>query len=106
MPKVTFRDAVGDVVELNARSGLTLMEVAVHNSIKGIAAECGGGCSCATCHVFVDDAWYGRTGTASDYEEELLQSLDNRRPHSRLACQVNLTDALDGVTVTVAEAAS
>ena len=71
--------------------------------MRGIDADCGGMCACATCHVFVDPAWAGRLDPPSGQEEEMLNFTAERRETSRLACQVTVTDALDGLTVTMPE---
>jgi ferredoxin, 2Fe-2S len=97
--KVTFKDHTGEERTVEARGGLSLMEAALHNNIPGIEAECGGACSCATCHVFVTDAWLEKVGPPSDIESDMLAAVDEVRPSSRLSCQVKLTDALDGLVV-------
>jgi len=103
MPRVNFKDANGQALQLNVRSGFTLMEAAVQNGVAGILAECGGGCSCATCHVYVAEPWFSLSGEIADYEEGLLEGLDGRRPNSRLSCQIKLTEALDGISLEVPE---
>jgi 2Fe-2S ferredoxin len=67
----------------------------------GIIAECGGGCSCATCHVYLDPRWQDSFAEASDEERDLLEFADGARPESRLSCQLVLADGCDGVRVTV-----
>ncbi len=79
------------------------MEAAIRNQIPGIDAECGGACACATCHVYVDDAWIGKTGTAKPMEEDMLDFASDVRPTSRLSCQIKLHDELDGLIVTMPE---
>lgn len=83
--------------------GLSVMEGAVKNGVPGIDAECGGACSCATCHVFVDPAWVHKTGERSPTEEAMLDFADGVAPNSRLSCQVRVTDALDGLVVRLPE---
>lgn len=85
-----------------SREGYTLMEAAVRAGIPGILAECGGACACATCHVVVDPAWVETVGPPNSMEEQLLELVD-RRPASRLACQVKLKPRLDGLVVHVPE---
>jgi 2Fe-2S ferredoxin len=75
------------------------MEVAVRNGVPGIEAECGGACACATCHVYVDEAWVGKTGHAEPMEEDMLDFAFDVRPNSRLSCQIRVRDELDGLTV-------
>jgi 2Fe-2S ferredoxin len=103
MPKISFVDAAGSAVEVAAKAGLTVMEVAVDNNITGMVAECGGACACATCHTYVDEAWLGRLPAMDDMEDAMLDSALDRRPNSRLSCQIEITDDLDGLAVTVAD---
>ncbi len=80
------------------------MQAAVDNGISGIVAECGGACACATCHVYIDPPDLGRMPAASLIEREMLDGVAaERRPESRLSCQIRLTDALDGLVVRVPE---
>jgi 2Fe-2S ferredoxin len=103
MPKISFVDAAGSAVEVEAKAGLTVMEVAVDNNIAGMVAECGGACACATCHTYVDEAWLGRLPAMDDMEDAMLDSALDRRPNSRLSCQIEFTDDLDGLALTVAD---
>jgi 2Fe-2S ferredoxin len=75
------------------------METAIRNSVPGIVAECGGACSCATCHVHVDEAWTAKVGPPSPMEEDMLDFAFDVRPTSRLSCQIKVTDELDGLIV-------
>ncbi|WP_332682643.1 2Fe-2S iron-sulfur cluster-binding protein [Bosea sp. (in: a-proteobacteria)] len=99
MPKIVFIDAQGASREVEAETGSTVMEVAVRNGVPGIEAECGGACACATCHVYVDDAWLAATGQAEPMEEDMLDFAFDVRPNSRLSCQIRVRDDLDGLTV-------
>jgi 2Fe-2S ferredoxin len=103
MPKISFVDAAGSAVEVEAKAGLTVMEVAVDNNIAGMVAECGGACACATCHTYVGEAWLGRLPAMDDMEDAMLDSALDRRPNSRLSCQIEFTDDLDGLALTVAD---
>jgi ferredoxin, 2Fe-2S len=103
MPRVYFQDVRGETKTISTRGGLTLMEVAVQNNVSGIDAECGGACACATCHVYVDDAWRDVVGRPGLQESELLDGLERRRPNSRLSCQIKFVDELDGLIVTMPE---
>ena len=86
-----------------AEEGLSLMEVAKEHGIEGIMADCGGACSCATCHVFIDQQDWDRVGPPDDIEFAMLDMVaDVARPNSRLSCQIKLSAALDGLRVTVA----
>ncbi len=103
MPKITFIQANGDKHEIEAETGMTLMEVAVKNRISGIEAECGGACSCATCHVYIADEWKASTGTPQEMEEDMLDFAFDVRETSRLSCQITLTDQHDGLVVNIPE---
>lgn len=100
MPKITFISADGQVHEVNAPEGLSVMEAAVQNLVPGIDADCGGQCACATCHVYVVDGWFDKVGPAqADNERQMLDLTDDRQDNSRLACQITVTAALDGLVV-------
>lgn len=99
MPKIVFRSANGETRDVNAPGGLTLMEAAVNNGIEGIEGECGGGLSCATCHVYIDPAYLDKITMPLPAEAELLAEISSRNDRSRLACQIDLTAALEGVVV-------
>lgn len=99
MPKAYFIDANGGQYEADAKVGDTLMEVATENGIDGIIGECGGVMSCATCHVYVDEAWLNKLPAADDVEESMLDMAINPEDNSRLSCQIIMTDALDGIIV-------
>lgn len=101
MMKVTITQSSGEERTISVRGGFSLMEVAVANGIEGIEADCGGACSCATCHVLVDPDWLTRVPAAKDFEDDLLDALDNRAANSRLSCQILLDDHLDGLRVSV-----
>lgn len=97
--KVVDRDGVEHDVE--ARTGLKVMET-LRELDYGVAAICGGMCSCATCHVYVDPAWLERLPKPQSDELELLQELSHFTDQSRLSCQVEFTPALAGLRVTIA----
>ncbi len=99
MAKITFIEHDGTAREVVAENGSTVMEAAIRNSVPGIEAECGGACACATCHVYVDEAWTAAVGPASPMEEDMLDFAFDIRPNSRLSCQIKLSDALDGLVV-------
>jgi len=103
MPKISFIDSSGNAAEVDAKAGLTLMEIAVDNNITGIVAECGGACACATCHAYIDDAWLAKLPVMDDMEDAMLDSALDRRPNSRLSCQIEISDDLDGLSLTVAD---
>ena len=103
MAKIHFVDHKGETRTVEIENGATVMEAAIRNSIPGIEAECGGACACATCHVYVDAEWRDRVGPPNEVELEMLDMVsDIARDNSRLSCQVRLSEALDGLRVTVA----
>lgn len=103
MAKITYISSSGKEYVVDVRTGLSVMEGAVKNNIPGIDADCGGACACATCHVFVDEAWTGKTGKASAMEESMLDFAEGVQPNSRLSCQIKITDELDGLVVHMPE---
>ena len=103
MVKITYIDATGTQRTVDAETGSTVMEAAIRNNIPGIEAECGGACACATCHVYVDDAWKEKVGEPASMEEDMLDFAFDVRPSSRLSCQIKVTDALDGLILNVPE---
>jgi 2Fe-2S ferredoxin len=103
MPSITFIEHSGAVHKVEAEIGQTLMEAAIKNDVRGIVAECGGACSCATCHVYVDAAWRETTGAPSQMEEDMLDFAFDVRPESRLSCQIRIAEKLDGLVVRIPE---
>lgn len=103
MPKVTFIAHDGTQRNVDAENGQSLMRAAVDNDVRGIDADCGGMCACATCHVFVDPDWFARLPEPSSMESSMLEFTAERRETSRLACQIPITPALDGLVVTLPE---
>ena len=104
MPKVTFVGFTGATLAVDVPPGTTLMRAATDNRVPGIDGDCGGNCACATCHVYVEQAWFDRLGSRTATEEEMLNCVPERLEGSRLACQITLTDALDGLVVKLPEA--
>jgi len=103
MAKITFIAPDGSRYDVEAENGSTVMENAIRNGVPGIEAECGGACACATCHVYVDEAWRAATGEPEPMEQDMLDFAYDVRPNSRLSCQIRVSDALDGLSVTVPE---
>jgi 2Fe-2S ferredoxin len=103
MAKINFVDHSGETRVIDVENGATVMEAAIRNAIPGIEAECGGACACATCHVYVDEAWREKVGAPSPMEEDMLDFGFDVRPNSRLSCQIKVSDALDGLIVTTPE---
>jgi ferredoxin, 2Fe-2S len=104
MPKVTFIAFDGTRRAVSATAGRSLMRAAVDNDVPGIDADCGGQCACATCHVFVEPRWAALTGPRTAHEHDMLNFAADLRENSRLACQITVTDALDGLEVHLPEA--
>jgi 2Fe-2S ferredoxin len=99
MSKVTYIDSDGGQHVVDLQPGFSLMEGAVRNGVPGILASCGGACACATCHIYIDEAWRSRTGARNALEEAMLEMADDVKPNSRLACQIKMTAELDGLVV-------
>ena len=103
MPKVNYVGLDGQERSVDAVEGESVMATAVKNGVPGIIGECGGNASCATCHVWVRDEFLPRLGEPNATEEDLLEmGVSDRRPGSRLSCQIKLSSELDGLTVDVA----
>ena len=103
MPNITYIQPDGTQQTIEAKTGWSVMEGAIKNRVRGIDADCGGACACATCHVYVDEAWRDKTGTASAMEESMLDFAEGVEANSRLSCQIRVTDALDGLIVRLPE---
>ena len=100
MARITYTTPDGDEVVVDESTG-TLMTAAVQNQVKGIDGDCGGVCSCATCHVHIDPAWIERVGPPNESEAAMLELDDHVTPASRLGCQVSIRPELDGLKVRV-----
>jgi 2Fe-2S ferredoxin len=103
MTTIIFIDHEGNETAVDATNGESVMEAAINNDIEGIVAECGGACACATCHVYVDPAFRALTGEASEMEEAMLDFTDDVTENSRLSCQIEVTEELEGLRVTTPE---
>src|SRR6516165_11565827 len=102
MPKVTWILGDGRQITAEVPIGRNLMEAAVANNVPDVIGECGGCLSCATCHVFVDPAWFAKTGGPSEMESDMLEiTLVDRQPTSRLSCQITSAQELDGLILKV-----
>ncbi len=107
MAKITYVEFDGASHTIDVRNGLSVMEGAVKNNVPGIDADCGGACACATCHVYVDPAWADRLPPPGEDEEDMLaNTAAERRPSSRLSCQITMEPELDGLRVQVPETQS
>jgi len=103
MVKITYIDDAGTPRTVEAQVGATVMETAIKNGVPGIEAECGGACACATCHVYVDEAWREKVGPPAAMEEDMLDFGYDVRPNSRLSCQIKVSEELDGLVVRTPE---
>ena len=99
MPKITYKDNQGNSKTIEVEKGLSVMEGAIQNNIPGIDADCGGGCACATCHVYVDEKWFGKLLKKESSEQDMLDMAFEPNSFSRLSCQIIVSDELDGLVV-------
>ena len=104
MTTINYVEPDGQTITVSVENGISAMEAAVRNNVPGIDGDCGGAAACATCHVYVDPAWIAKTGTAaSDMEKSMLEFAEEVQDNSRLACQISITDELDGLILKLPE---
>jgi len=103
MAQIKFIVSDGSETQIEAENDVSLMLAAVNNGIPGIVAECGGACSCATCHVIVDPDWYDRLPEPEGFEKDMIEFVAQPQPTSRLSCQINVNEELDGLVVRIPE---
>ncbi|MCP2680073.1 2Fe-2S iron-sulfur cluster-binding protein [Maricaulaceae bacterium NA33B04] len=103
MAKITYIEHDGTEHTVDVDNGITVMEGAIRNLVPGIDADCGGACACATCHVYVDEAFKDKTGERTSMEDSMLDFASDVRDNSRLSCQIKVSDALDGLVVLLPE---
>lgn len=103
MPKIKFIEHNGTEHLIDAEAGKSIMLNAVDKLVPGIDADCGGECSCATCHVILEDNWASKTGSPSESENSMLDMNPDRAENSRLSCQIPMTDDLDGIIIHLPE---
>jgi ferredoxin, 2Fe-2S len=103
MPRVTYVTPKGERIDVDVENGYSVMEGAINNNIEGIVAECGGACACATCHSYIDENWLDRLPKMEDMEDSMLDAAYERKNNSRLTCQIEMNDDLDGLIVYVAD---
>lgn len=102
MPNITYIEPNGTAKTFDLPMGATLMEGAVQNGVYGIIAECGGSCMCATCHIYVEEGFVSLLPEMEEEEDEMLEGATaERKPNSRLGCQVRATKKLDGLIVKI-----
>jgi len=99
MAKILFIEHSGKEHVIEAVTGKSVMESAVENLVPGIIGDCGGACSCATCHCYVDPAWTDKVDPKNETEEMMLDGVMNTEPNSRLSCQIRISSELDGLVV-------
>ena len=104
MPKITYITFDGSKHTVEVPIGLTVMEGARDNNIPGIEADCGGACACSTCHVYVDEDWINKLPPVDDIERDMLDfAFEPDENSSRLTCQLEVTEKLDGLIVKMPE---
>ena len=103
MPKITYKDKLGNSKTLEVEKGLSVMEGAIQNNVPGIDADCGGSMACATCHVYVEEKWLDKLPKAEDGENDMIDMAFEPKKNSRLSCQLIVSDELDGLQVTTPE---
>ena len=103
MPKVNYITPDGERHEVEVENGYSVMEGAINNNIDGIVAECGGACACATCHSYIDAEWAEKLAPMDDMEDSMLDAAFERKETSRLTCQIEMSDELDGLVIHVAD---
>ncbi|HEY9545419.1 MAG TPA: 2Fe-2S iron-sulfur cluster-binding protein [Solimonas sp.] len=101
MPKIVFIQPDGRSQSVDAPVGQSLMEAATTNLVRGVVGDCGGSCSCATCHLYIDEAWFDKLPPSDDIEQAMLEGAIDPGPTSRLGCQVIVKDELDGLVARV-----
>jgi len=99
MVRINYVTPLGDKVTVKAKAGESIMEAAVRNGVNGIVAACGGCLSCATCHSYIDEPFLSKLNAPSETEKDMLEYASHVEVNSRLTCQIEISDALDGMTV-------
>ena len=103
MAQITYIEHDGTEHEVQVEIGYTVMQAALDNMLEGIVAECGGACSCTTCHCYIDEAWTDKAGPPDAIEKEMIEFALDTKDNSRLSCQVTVTEELDGLVVHLPE---
>jgi 2Fe-2S ferredoxin len=103
MPKIIYVTTDGARHEVEVENGYSVMEGAINNNIDGIVAECGGACACATCHGYIGEQLLDKLPEMDDMEDSMLDAAFERKSNSRLTCQIEVSDELDGLVVQVGE---
>ena len=103
MSKIKFIEFSGNEHSVEGIIGESLMEIALSNDVPGIEADCGGSCACGTCHVYIENDWFDKLEEKTDMENSMLEFTDNVKENSRLSCQIEFKDDLDGLEVKLPE---
>lgn len=103
MVSITFIDNSNTAHTVEVSPGLTVMQGALDHAVEGIVGECGGSCSCGTCHCYIDESWQQKIGPMTELERSTLECAIDIRPTSRLSCQLTITPELDGMVVHLPE---
>ncbi|MBW2942495.1 2Fe-2S iron-sulfur cluster-binding protein [Zhongshania aquimaris] len=103
MAKIKFIEFSGKEHDVEIANGTSIMQAALDENVRGIVGDCGGSCSCATCHIYVDESWLDKIEVKSEMEEILLEEVCDPQDNSRLSCQIIVSDALDGMVLRVPE---
>ena len=103
MPQIIYVEHDGTRHEVDVDNGISVMQGAINHGIDGIVGECGGSCACATCHCYVEETWFEKTGDLSAGEKGMLDCVFDPRDNSRLACQIKIDASLDGLVVVLPE---
>ena len=103
MAKITYIEFSGKKHIIEISNGLSVMEGAVQNNVPGIDADCGGGMACATCHVYVKEEWFNKLPPKSEGEDDMLDQAFEPKTNSRLSCQIQVSDDLNGLEVNLPE---
>jgi ferredoxin, 2Fe-2S len=103
MPTITFTTHDGEQLVVDAEAGTTLMHAAIDNDVPGIVAECGGACACGTCHCYIDESQLSLVQPPDQDEQDMIEFVLGPKENSRLSCQVVITDAMDGLKVSLPE---
>ena len=103
MAKIKFIEFSGKEHDVEIGIGTSIMQAALDENVRGIIGDCGGSCSCATCHIYVDESWLDKLNSKSEMEEILLEEVCDPQDNSRLSCQIIVSDELDGMVLRVPE---
>ncbi|MAZ89182.1 MAG: 2Fe-2S ferredoxin [Cellvibrionaceae bacterium] len=103
MASVVFVETNGNRHEVETDQNESLMQIAIDNGVPGIDGDCGGACACGTCHVLIDDQWLKKMNPVNESEENMIEMAPDRSEQSRLACQIQLNESLDGIVVHLPE---